>query len=216
MDDAATMTADQSTSSSSVLETSDLAPRLLAGAVALMPTDTLPALIASPEHASKIWELKARPVSKPLILMGADLQQLLPVLGLPWHDEWLALAERGWPGALTLVLPARGRVVEWLHPGGRDLGLRIPACPLARELLRHAGPLATTSANLSGQSPATTAEQARRAFPSLPLLGPLPWPPAGGQASTVLAWQAPAGSGSGCWRVVRSGAFLPEDLRLEC
>jgi len=192
-----------------------LAERLLSGAVALMPTDTLPALAASPACASRIWVLKQRPQEKPLILMGADLAQLEPVLGMPWRPEWLAMAARGWPGALTLVLPARGSVVNQLHPGGESLGLRIPACAQARELLRCSGVLATTSANPSGVPAARDAQAASRFFPELPLLGPTPWPAASGLASTVMAWQeADAGSADVAgWRVLRQGAFeLPDRL----
>ena len=184
-----------------------LVERLQAGAAVLFPTDTLPALAALPAHADQIWALKRRPADKPLILMAADLDQLEDGFGTPWLPAWRAMAERGWPGALTLVLPARGPWLEALHPGGTSLGLRIPACPLARRLLRASGPLATTSVNLAGQAPATTAAEAGAVFPQLPLLAPLPWPPAGGTASTVLAW-GPEG-----WTVLRAGAWLPEELR---
>jgi L-threonylcarbamoyladenylate synthase len=190
-----------------------LAEQLAAGAVVLMPTDTLPALAARPAFATRIWTLKQRPSEKPLILMGADLTQLEPVLGLPWRPEWRMMAARGWPGPLTLVLPACGRLVEQLHPGGRSIGLRIPALGSARELLRRCGPLATTSANPSGVPAARDAAAAARFFPHLPLLAPTPWPEASGQASTVLAWQEPKGGvgGEGGWRVLRQGAFLLAD-----
>ena len=189
------------------LPVADLVERLQAGAAVLFPTDTLPALAALPAHAEQIWSLKQRPADKPLILMAADLEQLGDVLGSPWLPAWRAMAEQGWPGALTLVLPARGAWLESLHPGGTSLGLRIPACPLARQLLRASGPLATTSANLAGEAPATTAAEARAVFPRLPLLAPLPWPPAGGTASTVLAWRQEG------WTVLRAGAWLPDELR---
>jgi L-threonylcarbamoyladenylate synthase len=191
-----------------------LADRLAAGAVVLMPTDTLVALAACPAHAAQIWALKQRPAEKPLILMAADLEQLEPVLGFPWRQEWLELAQSGWPGALTLVLPARSAWAEHLHPGGGSLGLRIPACELVRDLLRCTGPLATTSANPSGAPAADTADAARRYFPDLPLLAPIPWPAAAGQASTVLAWQGPVepAAGAGRWQVLRAGAFLPPEL----
>ncbi|MCP9888004.1 L-threonylcarbamoyladenylate synthase [Cyanobium sp. ATX 6A2] len=198
-----------------VLAAPELALRLQGGAVALMPTDTLPALAARPEHAAQIWALKDRPAHKPLILMAADLEQFQTVLGSPWRRQWLELADRGWPGALTLVLPAQGAWVHWLHPGGQDLGLRIPACHQARQLLRLSGPLATTSANPSGQPAATTAGQARQLFPDLPVLAPLSWPAAAGQASTVLAWRDCERGGSGRWSLLRAGAFLPADLQLE-
>ncbi|EDY37382.1 hypothetical protein CPCC7001_260 [Cyanobium sp. PCC 7001] len=184
-----------------------LAERLRGGEAALLPTDTLPALAACPDHADQIWTLKSRPAEKPLILMGADLEQLLPLLGGPWRQEWLHLGHQGWPGALTLVLPASGPVAAALNPGRGSLGLRIPACEQARALLRLSGPLATTSANPSGRPAATTAAEAGAYFPRLPLLGPLPWPGAAGVASTVLAWSA-----SGTWQVLRAGAVMPPGI----
>jgi L-threonylcarbamoyladenylate synthase len=212
------MTQDPSASASvqataTALPPAALAERLIGGAVALMPTDTLPALAARPAFASRIWGLKQRPLEKPLILMGADLAQLEPVLGRPWRAEWLAIAAQGWPGPLTLVLPAIGSLVAQLHPGGASLGLRIPASAAARELLRCSGVLATTSANPSGVPPARDAEEASRFFPDLPMLAPTPWPAGSGLASTVLAWERLEGTapGSGGWQVVRQGAFLLPD-----
>lgn len=136
------------------LGAADLASRLRAGEPALFPTDTLPALAAVPAAAAELWQLKRRPADKPLILMAADLEQLLAWLGESWPAQapnvWLEQARRCWPGAFTLVLPIGGPCTEALHPGGASLGLRIPACEPARELLRLSGPLATTSANRSG------------------------------------------------------------------
>jgi L-threonylcarbamoyladenylate synthase len=196
-----------------VLGVAALADHLRAGGAALFPTDTLPALAARPEAAGLLWRLKERPAHKPLILMGADLAQLKDALAVPWHTAWLAQARAGWPGALTLVLPHSGPLAQALHPGGGSLGLRVPACEQARELLRRTGPLATTSANRSGDPPARDAAEAGRLFPELPRLAPLPWPPGSGQASTVLAWeprQATEAGGTGPmgWRVLRAGAPL--------
>ena len=186
-----------------VLDAAALAGQLRAGSAALVPTDTLPALAATPEHAGLLWQLKHRPAQKALILMGADLDQLLPVLGQAWQPTWLELARRHWPGALTLVLPARGAWVHGLNPGGSTLGLRIPASERARALLKLSGPLATTSANRSGAPAATTAADAHACFPSVPLLGPLPWPTPEGVASTVIAWQIDH------WQTLRHGAVIP-------
>lgn len=184
-----------------------LAEHLAAGSAALFPTDTLPALACQPRWAGQLWQLKRRPADKPLILMGASLEALEPVLGQAWQPAWLDLATRGWPGALTLVLPAQGELVDWLNPGGSSLGLRVPACGQAQELLRHTGPLATTSANRSGLPAALDAAEAAAYFPELPLLAPLPWPAPSGQASTVIGW-----SEQGGWTLLRAGAFLPEEL----
>jgi L-threonylcarbamoyladenylate synthase len=196
-----------------VLPVAELALALQRGEVVLIPTDTLPALAALPEAATHIWTLKQRPLEKPLILMGADFEQLEPLLGRPWRREWRDLADVGWPGALTLVLPARGPLLEQLHPGGSSLGLRIPACDMTRALLRSTGPLATTSANPSGMPAAVDALQASQYFPNLSLLAPVPWPFPSGQASTVMAWPGSAdpAEGSGCWQVLRRGAFVAPD-----
>ena len=182
----------------------DLARCLAAGEAVLFPTDTLPALACRPAAAALLWRLKQRPADKPLILMGADLPQLITVLGVHWQEAWLEQARSSWPGAVTLVLPVSGALTDHLHPGGTSLGLRVPACERARELLRLSGPLATTSANRSGQPAATTAAEAARQFPELALLEPLPWPPGSGQASTVLAWRGEESSDDP-WAVLRSG-----------
>ncbi len=187
-----------------------LARCLAEGEAVLFPTDTLPALAARPEAAALLWQLKQRPADKPLILMGADLPQLVEALGVPWQQPWIEQARLSWPGAVTLVLPIAGSLTSHLHPGGTSLGLRVPACEPARELLRLSGPLATTSANRSGEPPATTAAEAARQFPALSLLEPLPWPAGSGQASTVLAWRgSEPGSGRGSeWTVLRPGAAV--------
>jgi L-threonylcarbamoyladenylate synthase len=191
---------------STLCNASELAARLRGGEAALFPTDTLPALAANPGAAQQLWGLKQRPAHKAVILMGARADDLWPCLGLPVEPAWRALADHHWPGALTLVLPARGAMVEQLNPGGGSLGLRVPACPQALELLRCSGPLATTSANRSGEPACTTADEASATFPGVAQLGPLPWPTPSGQASTVLAW-----SNTGSWRLLRAGAVPPPD-----
>lgn len=189
-----------------------MAEHLIGGGAALLPTDTVPALAVAPQQASEIWRRKQRPADKPLILMGADLKQLLSWLAVPWQAAWREAALQHWPGAVTLVLPIAGPITELLHPGGANLGLRVPACPLLQQLLRRSGPLATSSANRSGLPAALTSEAAALQFPDLPLLAPLPWPPASGQASAVWLWQGDPGAcspGASPWRVLRPGAVLP-------
>ena len=193
---------------STVLDAAALAVRLAAGEAVLFPTDTLPALASCPWVAPLLWRLKRRPADKPLILMGADLEQLVGLIGVPWRSEWLEQAHRCWPGATTLVLPIAGPLVEVLNPGGASLGLRVPAASLACELLRRSGPLATTSANRSGASPATDADQAAAAFPGLALLAPLPWPSGSGAPSRVLAWRDPVDPERDPWEVLRPGPML--------
>ena len=177
---------------------------LRAGGAALLPTDTLPALAAVPEQAAQIWRLKQRPQDKPLILMGADVDALLCHVSPAARADAIALAQRHWPGALTLVLPAFGPCAQALNPGVATLGLRIPACNPMLDLLRCSGPLATTSANVSGEPASRTEIEAAAAFPNLPLLAPIPWPDPSCQASSVIAWRGPQR-----WHWLRRGAVMP-------
>lgn len=192
---------------STALAATNLAQRLRQGEAAIFPTDTLPALASLPEHAGQLWALKQRPQHKPVILMAASGPELWRWLEVDPLPAWLELADRYWPGALTLVLPAASRLVEPLHPGGNSIGVRVPACEQALALLQLSGPLATTSANRSGEAPCLSPEQAAQRFPEVPQLGPAPWPQPSGQASTVLRWLETGG-----WEVLRQGAVVPIGL----
>ena len=193
-----------------ILDAPDLVLRLRAGDAAIIPTDTLPGLAVIPDQAQTLWRLKCRPADKPLVLMGATVDDLLGEVAVSCHREVEALAQRYWPGALTLVLPARdGGVASHLNPGGTTLGCRIPACEQTRTLLQISGPLATTSANRSGQRSSMTAAEAAGYFPDVAQLGPQPWPQPSGQASTVLVWGE-----DGRWRMARRGAVIPEGLEV--
>ena len=180
-----------------------LSQKLLEGSAALIPTDTLPALAASPEKASQLWDLKQRPADKPLILMGSNQNELFECVSPDALEDAQLMARRYWPGALTMVLPAKGLVVNNLNPGKFNIGMRIPACEVALALFSKTGPLATTSANLSGKNPCINEHEAAICFPSLPLLGPMPWPKPSGLASTLIFWQ-----GINRWQVLRSGALM--------
>ncbi|MCB4395156.1 L-threonylcarbamoyladenylate synthase [Synechococcus sp. HB1133] len=192
-----------------ILEATALVQRLRAGEAAIIPTDTLPGLAVMPDQAQTLWHLKRRPADKPLILMGATVDDLLQEVDVSCHREVEALAGDYWPGALTLVLPACDGAACHLNPGGRTLGCRIPACKQTRELLQISGPLATTSANRSGEPASMTSADASRYFPDVAQLGPQPWPQPSGQASTVLVWVE-----LGRWRMARRGAVIPEGLEV--
>ena len=207
------MTAPQATDlQARCLDPAAMAVHLASCEPALLPTDTLPALAAVPAAAACLWERKQRPADKPLILMGADLDQLVAALGVSWPASWLEQAQRHWPGAVTLVLPISGSLTQFLHPGGRSLGLRVPDCPPLQALLRLSGPLATTSANRSGQPAACEALEAAAQFPDLPLLGPLPWPQGSGEASAVWCWQEQQAP-EHAWTVLRAGQITPVSRR---
>ncbi len=131
---------------------------LRAGEVIGFPTDTvygLAALASQPRAVRRVFEVKGRPLSSPLVLMVAEPEQL---------EGWAVVDERArgymrrwWPGPLTLVLRACEDVRPPLTSSVRTIAARIPDHEVALALLREAGEaLATTSANRSGEPPALT------------------------------------------------------------
>ena len=114
----------------------------------------------------------------------------------------MKLAKIYWPGALTIVLPTIGNVSKYLNSNSNSLGFRVPALRIARDLLMETGPLATTSANISGYLPVKDALEASIQFPGIPILAPVPWPNSSGIASTVIEWK------EGEWNLLRSGSVV--------
>lgn len=171
------------------------------------PTDTVPALAARPEHAELIYAAKQRSLEKALILMGASFADLLPYVS--GDDQaisvWQRLTQRHWPGQLTLVLPASERMPSALNPQNTGtLGIRVPNHPIALDLLAQTGPLATTSANLSGQPPLTSPAEISQAFPdalvlSAEIFGSGSEAPISGTPSTVVKWTGRS------WQILRQG-----------
>jgi len=186
----------------------DAARRLAAGEVVAFPTDTVYGLAADPlrpEALDRIFELKARPREKSLVLLLAAAADVAPWAELP--PEAIALVAHLWPGPLTLVLRAAAPLPPALLGPGGTLALRVPDHPVARALARALGrPLATTSANRAGQpAPSDAPGVVAELGDQLSLLDAGPCP--GGQASTVLtlAERPP--------RVLRAGPLRAEALR---
>jgi L-threonylcarbamoyladenylate synthase len=179
----------------------------LSGNPVSFPTDTVPALAVRPEAAAKLYQIKQRDATKPLILMAADSDELWKFAtgDLQAQQIWQAMADRYWPGAVTFVLPASDRVLPGLNLTNRStIGLRVPGSDIARDVLRATGPLATSSANLSGQSALVTTAEIDQHFPQVAVLD-LPNPVYNSSPSTVIEWQ------DGHWQLLRAGAIkIPE------
>ena len=180
----------------------------IAGQLVSFPTDTVPALATRSEQAEAIFAAKQRRPDKPLILMAATATDLWPyTTGSPAERAvWQAIADRHWPGALTLVLPASALVPRTVNPlDPTTIGLRVPNAAIARTILAQTGPLATTSANQSGQPPLVEMTAIAVQFPNALVLDPaalpLPSPPTAGIPSTVAKWVA------GEWQILRQGAI---------
>ncbi len=173
------------------------------GNLVSFPTDTVPALAALPDRAELIFATKHRRADKPLILMGATPEDLWPyVSGTPEAMQiWQQVATTYWPGSLTLVLPASTAVPKTLNPTDpTTLGIRVPDCDLAYQILAQTGPMATTSANRSGQPPLISMVDIATEFPEVVTLEPTEIKVGSGLPSTVVKW-----TGEG-WQILRQGA----------
>lgn len=136
-----------------------LAAVLRAGGLVAAPTETVYGLAANaldPRACARIFRAKNRPATDPLIVHIRALAEL-EQLAIP-NPEALALAAAFWPGPLTLVLPKTEKVPALVCAGLPSVAVRMPAHPLFRRLLRHAGiPLAAPSANPFGYVSPTSA-----------------------------------------------------------
>jgi L-threonylcarbamoyladenylate synthase len=137
------------------------------GGLVVFPTETVYGLGANALDASavrKIYALKGRPATSPLIVHVAGIQQAKE-LAAEWLPEAERLARQYWPGPLTIVVPKKSEVPDEVTAGLPTVGLRMPRHPVALELLRAAGvPIAAPSANRFTQLSPTTAEHVREAF----------------------------------------------------
>lgn len=141
-----------------------LARRLQAGDVVGVPTETVYGLAANALDAqacAKIFRAKGRPTDDPLIVHIHSVAQL-ELICQP-NQAALQLAEKFWPGALTLVLPKKKSVPDVVTAGRDSVAVRMPRHPLFRRLLKLAGvPLAAPSANPFGYISPTTAEHVQQ------------------------------------------------------
>ncbi|HEX8872510.1 MAG TPA: L-threonylcarbamoyladenylate synthase [Candidatus Acidoferrum sp.] len=137
------------------------------GALVVFPTETVYGLGANALDAAavrRIYALKGRPATSPLIVHVASIAQARE-LAAEWTNEAESLAQRYWPGPLTLVVPKKPQIPDEATAGLPTVGLRMPRHPVALELLRQAGvPIAAPSANRFTQLSPTTAQHVRDAF----------------------------------------------------
>lgn len=181
------------------------------GKLVSFPTDTVPALAVRPDCSELIFAAKQRNQEKPLILMGDSSKSLLPfVRGTAAQLEiWQKVAHQHWPGALTLVLPASARVPAAMNPNDpTTIGVRVPSSRIAIAILSQTGPLATTSANRSGQPPLETMAEIEAQFPDVLTLDPSELEATQtvsiGIPSTVAKWT------NNGWQILRQGSVQIE------
>jgi tRNA threonylcarbamoyl adenosine modification protein (Sua5/YciO/YrdC/YwlC family) len=158
------------------------------GSLIVFPTDTVYGLGTTPndpDATARLFAAKARPERLTLPILVPSTEVAHDVGRFDERAE--RLAQAFWPGALSLVLPRAPSSAPWALGGDADtVAVRVPAHPLARALLAEAGPLAVTSANRSGEPPATTCDGLRRVFGDLVAVYLCEEAPLEGAASTVL------------------------------
>ena len=180
---------------------------LLRGGVAAIPTDTVygfAALVHDEKAIERLYRIKERSQNKSIAVLLGDAVQA-PEVAHEFPAKARRLAEKYWPGALTIIIRKKAGLPADLT--SNDLvGLRIPDHDFTRELIRRTGPLAVTSANISGEPPAcSVADFAEELGPQLDIIidgGPS----RGGVPSSVINCDADPAV------VLREGAIPGKDL----
>jgi L-threonylcarbamoyladenylate synthase len=190
----------------------ELAADVLArGGTVVLPTDTVYGLAALPSvvgATDALFRLKARAADQPFAVLVADVAQALDLLAevSPETRGWM---ERWWPGALTIVGSRSADALGLeLGTGPDTIGVRCPDLAFLRDVAARVGPIATTSANRSGEPTPLDAAAAAASLDG-PVDLVVDGGPAGNLASTVVDTVARP------WRVLREGAVTAADLRSE-
>lgn len=139
---------------------------LKGGEVGVLPTDTLYGLVGSAmckKAVEKIYELKKRDTSKPLIILIADLSDLKK-FNINLTSQAKKFLESVWPGMVSVILPCPHKKFHYLHRGEMALAFRMPDYKELLGLLKASSPLVAPSANLEGDPPAETIKKAKKYF----------------------------------------------------
>ena len=183
------------------------------GDLIVLPTDTVYGVAAdafNPEAVQKLIDAKGRTRQSPPPVLIPGIPTL-DALAESVPDEVRALVATFWPGGLTVILPAQSSLAWDLGETRGTVALRMPSNRIALELLSETGPLAVSSANLTGEPAATTAAAAERMLGDSVALY-LDDGGSGEQASTIVdatGLLAPEGK----LRIVREGIIPASDIR---
>jgi len=179
------------------------------GGVVALPTDTvfgLCALARDDDAVARVYAIKQRDRAQPLPVFVSSLEQA--TLITRWNDAAQRLAERFWPGALTIVLPQSERFHTLAAAGTGTIAVRVPKDPALREIAAQLGPITGTSANLSGMAECHSAEEvARQLGQSVDAIVDAPTDPDARPSTVVDCTQA------GSAHIVREGAISAHAVR---
>ena len=183
------------------------------GYVVALPTDTFYGLAVDPVNlraVDRIYEIKARARHKPLSLLIADTAQ---AYGLARHIDGAfdRLAERFWPGPLTIIVRAGSRLPLRVTANTGNVALRVPEAAIARAVVARLGlPITATSANLRGFPECTSANCVREQLgDKIPLIVD-----GGPTARTVATTIVDLSGGGNSWSILREGAIPTHEIAL--
>lgn len=187
------------------------ADQIRSGEVLGMPTDTFYGLAADPFNlraVDRVYDIKTRSRHKPLSLLIESTDQA-EELAKDLTDEFYSLARKFWPGPLTIIVKAGSRLPLKVTANTGNVALRVPNAKIPLAVVTAAAiPITATSANLSGASECTSAEQVRDQ-----LEGRINIIVDGGAsprdvASTIIDLS----SDDGRWRIIREGAIPADEI----
>jgi L-threonylcarbamoyladenylate synthase len=167
-----------------------------AGKLISFPTDTVPALATIPQQAELIYTAKKAATAEDLwdYVQGSQIE----------YQIWQKVVNKYWPGALTLVLPASDKIPQVMNTADlTTIGIRVPNNQVAQTILAQTGPMATTSANLSGQPALEKKAEIESQFPEVLTLESIEYQGLG-IPSTVAKWTGKD------WQILRQGSIKLE------
>lgn len=186
---------------------------LRTGMVLGLPTDTFYGLAVDPVNlraVEQIYEIKTRSRHKPLSLLIADATQAYG-LARDIDTAFDKLAERFWPGPLTIIVKAGSKLPLRVTANTGNVALRVPEAPIARAVVQALGlPITATSANLSGLPECTSAMCVREQLGDrIPLI--VDGGPTGRSVATTIV---DLSSGGHHWHILREGAIPTHEIAL--
>ncbi len=186
---------------------------IAAGEVVALPTDTFYGLAVDPVNlraVDSIYEIKTRARHKPLSLLISDVAQAY-ALARNCDNAFDKLAERFWPGPLTIIVRAGSKLPLRVTANTGNVALRVPEAPIARAIVDMLGlPITATSANLSGHPECTSAMSV---FDQLGDMIPL-IVDGGPTVRTVATTIVDLSAGDNSWSILREGAIPTHEIAL--
>ena len=143
-----------------------IVPILLSGGIGIFPTDTIYGMIGSAfkkETVERIYKLRKRELKKPMIVLISSANDLR-MFGIDLNAKQKSVIAKLWPGKISIAFDCKSKKLNYLHRGTFSLAFRIPKDENLVKILKKTGPLVATSANIAGEKPAQTIDEAKKYF----------------------------------------------------